>query len=40
MILLDQMRTLDRLRLVKRLGAVGAATLRTTLARLRDLFAE
>jgi mRNA interferase MazF len=40
LILLDQMRTLDRLRLARRLGAVDIATLRTTLARLRDLFAE
>jgi mRNA interferase MazF len=40
LILLDQLRTLDRQRLVRRLGAVPPATLRLTLARLRDLFAE
>jgi mRNA interferase MazF len=40
LILLDQLRTLDRQRLVRRLGAVEGGTLRTTLARLRDLFAE
>jgi mRNA interferase MazF len=40
LILLDQMRTLDRQRLVRRLGTADAAALRTTLARLRDLFAE
>jgi len=39
-ILLDQLRTLDKQRLVRRLGAVERATLRTTLARLRDVFAE
>jgi mRNA interferase MazF len=40
LILLDQVRTLDRQRLVKRLGAVEAKTLRATLACLRDIFAE
>ena len=40
LILLDQLRTLDKQRLVRRLGAVERATLRTTLARLRDVFAE
>ena len=36
----DQMRTLDRRRLVKRLGAVEANALAATLAILRELFAE
>jgi mRNA interferase MazF len=36
----DQMRTLDRRRLVKRLGAVEAETLAAALAVLRELFAE
>jgi len=40
LILLDQLRTLDKQRLVRWLGAVDRATLRTTLARLRDVFAE
>lgn len=40
LILLDQLRTLDKQRLVRRLGVVKRATLRTTLARLRDVFAE
>jgi mRNA interferase MazF len=40
LILLDQLRTLDRQRLVQRLGAVNVATLRTTLAALREIFAE
>ena len=40
LILLDQIRTLDRQRLVRRLGAVAPATLRQTLDRLRALFAE
>jgi mRNA interferase MazF len=40
LILLDQLRTLDKQRLVRRLGAVELKTLRTTLARLRDIFAE
>jgi mRNA interferase MazF len=40
LILLDQMRTLDRQRLVRRLGAVEAGTLRLTLERLREFFAE
>ena len=39
LILLDQLRTLDKQRLMRRLGAVDGATLRTTLARLRDVFA-
>ncbi len=36
----DQMRTLDRRRLVRRLGALEAETLAATLAVLRELFAE
>ena len=40
LILLDQMRTLDRQRLMRRLGVVQAKKLRATLARLRDVFAE
>jgi len=40
LILLDQMRTLDRQRLVKRLGVVEPTVLRDTLARLREMFAE
>jgi mRNA interferase MazF len=40
LILLDQLRTLDRQRLVRRLGAVSGSTLRITLATLRELFTE
>ena len=40
LMLLDQIRTLDKQRLVKRLGAVRAATLAHTLATLQDLFAD
>jgi mRNA interferase MazF len=40
LILLDQMRTLDKQRLVRRLGIVRPATLRTTLAALREMFEE
>ena len=40
LILLDQIRALDRSRLVKRLGLLDAETLTTTLHRLRDMFAE
>lgn len=39
LILLDQVRTLDRLRLVKRLGAVHPATLEKTLHTLQATFA-
>jgi mRNA interferase MazF len=35
----DQMRTLDRVRLVKRMGRVDAVILRETLAVLREMFA-
>ncbi len=37
---LDQVRTLDKQRLVRRLSAVERRTLRATLARLRDVFAD
>jgi mRNA interferase MazF len=40
LILLDQMRTLDKQRLVRRLGVVTGATLRLTLATLREMFEE
>jgi mRNA interferase MazF len=40
LILLDQMPTLDKQRLVRRVGTVERRTLRATLARLRDIFAE
>jgi len=40
LILLDQMRTLDRQRMVRRLGAVTAATLPRALVALREMFEE
>lgn len=40
LILLDQLRTLDKQRLVRRLGAVTGNTLRLTLAALREMFEE
>ena len=40
LILLDQIRTLDRMRVVRRLGAVGMDTLRATLAGFREMFEE
>ena len=40
LILPDQMRTLDKARLVKRLGRIDAAALRDVLAVLREMFAE
>lgn len=40
LILLDQMRTLDKRRLVRRRGVIERRTLRATLARLRDIFAD
>ena len=40
LILLDQIRTLDKSRLAKRLGAVTAETLSATLAALQEVFAE
>jgi len=39
LILLDQIRTLDKQRLVQRVGAVHAATLTRTLQTLQDMFA-
>lgn len=40
LILLDQLRTLDKQRLVRRLGRVPGHTLRLTLAALREMFKE
>jgi mRNA interferase MazF len=40
LVLLDQMRTLDRQRLVRRLGAADPLAVGTALARLREMFAE
>ncbi|MFL5251821.1 MAG: type II toxin-antitoxin system PemK/MazF family toxin [Rhodopila sp.] len=40
LILLDQIRALDKQRLVKRLGSIDTRTLRATLGRLQDIFAE
>jgi mRNA interferase MazF len=40
LMLLDQLRTLDKQRLLHRLGAVPASTLRLTLAALREMFEE
>ena len=40
LILLDQIRTLDKTRLVRRLGAVGSDTLKATLGALQAAFAE
>jgi mRNA interferase MazF len=40
LILLDQMRTVDKTRLVKRFGVVAPAVLRATLAALGEVFAE
>ena len=40
LILLDQIRTIDKSRLVKRAGALSAATLSTILATLREVFEE
>jgi mRNA interferase MazF len=40
LILLDQIRTVDKQRLARRLGAVERRTLRTALGRLRDIFAD
>ncbi|HEX7339769.1 MAG TPA: type II toxin-antitoxin system PemK/MazF family toxin, partial [Rhodanobacteraceae bacterium] len=39
LILLDQIRTLDKVRLVKRLGAANAATMTSVLQTLQDIFA-
>lgn len=40
LILLDQLRTLDRRRLVRRLGTLPSVTLARTLAELREIFEE
>lgn len=40
LILLDQLRALDKIRLVKRLGAVKPKNLSATLAALQEMFAE
>jgi mRNA interferase MazF len=40
LILLDQLRALDKRRLLRRLGAIDRKTMRATLARLQDVFAE
>src|SRR5512140_2789505 len=40
LILLDQVRTIDKVRLAKRLGALSANTLTLTLTRLQEVFAE
>ena len=40
LILLDQLRTLHRQRLVRRLGSLDARTLQQTLATLREMFEE
>jgi mRNA interferase MazF len=40
LILLDQIRTIDKTRLVKRAGAISASVLSATLAALAEVFAE
>jgi mRNA interferase MazF len=40
LVLLDQIRTLDKQRLTRRLGAISGGTLRATLAALREIFEE
>jgi mRNA interferase MazF len=40
LVLLDQIRAVDQVRLVKRLGAVSAKTLSSTLQTLQEVFAE
>ena len=40
LILLDQMRAVDKTRLAKKLGAVSAKTLASTLSTLQEIFAE
>ena len=40
LIVLDQIRTVDKIRLVKRVGAVNAKTLSNVLTTLREVFAE
>lgn len=39
LIVLDQIRTVDKVRLIKRQGALSAKTLKTTLAVLQEIFA-
>jgi mRNA interferase MazF len=40
LVLLDQIRTVDKARLIRRLGSVSTNTLVQTLARLREVFAD
>jgi mRNA interferase MazF len=40
LVVLDQVRTVDKARLVRRLGAVSSTTLRETLSVLREIFAD
>lgn len=40
LILLDQIRTVDKIRLVKRSGSLGSAVLKATLTTLGEIFAE
>lgn len=40
LVVLDQIRTVDKVRLIKRLGAVSAKTLSAVLAALQEVFAE
>lgn len=40
LIVLDQLRTVDKVRLVKQLGRIGSKTQRATLAILSEMFAE
>ncbi len=40
LILLDQVRTVDKVRLARRLGAVNSKTLAATLVTLQEVFAE
>lgn len=40
LILLDQMRTVDKVRLARKLGAVSARTLTATLSTLREVFTD
>jgi mRNA interferase MazF len=40
LIVLDQMRTVDKLRLTKKLGTVSTETLATTLSTLQEIFTE
>ena len=40
LVVLDQLRTVDKARLVKRLGSIAPETLSTVLATLQDVFAE